>query len=166
MESGVEPAFRGRKLFSRFVLANVLWTVLRYPTRPIWFFACFVHPSAYVSCIRHAPELWPRPGEEAPASMTGLMQSVVEAFHMTPTDRPGVFQVGWITRGAHAPGRVCPEAAWYMDRNPGYLDGHGLLTVMPVSLNHLAAAALSVARSRLARLFAYPAISNAPVGST
>ena len=56
----------------------------------------------------------------------------------------GVYRIGWITRDDRAPRQISDEATRYMRANPGYRLGHGLFTVIPVSMGRVMRAGLSV----------------------
>ena len=130
MEVAAEPAYRGINFAGPFIALSVLRLAVRFPGVPRYFFACFVHPSAYVSLCRHAPRVWPHPGVETPPHIEALMSGLERRFHLERVGE-GTVKVGWIARGACAsPRRLSPEARFYLEHNPGYVRGEGLMTVL------------------------------------
>src|SRR6185312_9444529 len=82
----------------------------------------------------------------------GFMKQLAESFHLEVVDRarPLVRIVGWRTRDSdveQAYWLQCdkPAARFFLDQNPDYGEGHGLLTLVPLD-----AASLGGMLSRLA----------------
>jgi hypothetical protein len=144
MEIAAEKAWRRRSFAGPFVTRTLIALTLRYAGLPRYLFACFVHPSAYVSICRHSAEVWPRPEAPTPPRMQALMHSLTRQFGLTVHD--GIAEVGWIAKGDCSPKRIDPLAAYYLARNPGYVNGQGLMTVLPVNVPRLAQGMLGFGR--------------------
>ncbi|MCA9537390.1 MAG: hypothetical protein KC620_00800 [Myxococcales bacterium] len=133
MEISAEPAFRHASFAGRFIASQAVSLSLRYPGRPRYLFACFVHPSAYVSLCRHAPRVWPHPERPTPPHIEALLLSLQRQFKLRPVGE-GLVDVGWIARpDGRSHRRLSPEARFYLARNPGYVHGHGLMTLVDLS---------------------------------
>ncbi len=128
MEIAAEPAFRKQRFAAKFICLEALRLAARYPGVPRYFLACFVHPSAYVSLVRHVSAVWPNPDGPTPPRIEALMHSLDRAFDLKVRD--GIARVGWIARGDRRPKTLSREAAFYLERNPGYGRGEGLMTVI------------------------------------
>jgi hypothetical protein len=114
-----------------------LW--LRAPRRRWCIFAALTHPSSYTFLSHYAPVIWPQPGKATPPEIQKQMEELADAFELERVDEsnPMVRRVNWITRET-------PEERlrWefsrrattrlYMRANPGYVEGHGLVTLIPV----------------------------------
>lgn len=148
-EVAAEKGWRRRGFAGPFVAQTLTAFRMRYLALPAYFFACFVHPSAYVSLCRHAPEVWPRPDRETPVKMRALLHSLTRQFDIEARD--GIAQVGWISRGDSAPKTLDPLAEYYLQRNPGYVHGQGLMTVLPLRSVGLAVGIAHMARHRWQR---------------
>lgn len=148
-EIAAEKAWRRRSFAGPFIAKTLVRLAARHPNLPRYMFACFVHPSAYVALCRHTPEVWPRPGRETPPRVQALMHSLTRQFGIEAQD--GIARVGWIARADPVPRRLDPLAAFYLARNPRYVDGMGLVTVMPLSGPTLARGIAHYVRARLGR---------------
>lgn len=133
MEIAAEPAFRRVNFAGPFIVGGAWRLAARHPGVPRYFFACFVHPSAYVSLCRHAPRVWPHPDGETPPHIEALLLGLRRRFDLKPSGE-GSVHVGWIARGCvRPPRRLSPEAEFYLARNPGYARGEGLPTIIDFS---------------------------------
>jgi len=152
---GMLPAFRRRSLFGAFVAEQLLRVRARYPLRPIYGFAAPVHPSSYRMFAGYAPGLWPRAGARTPPEVQAVLEGLAAQFGLTEDPaHPGVCHVGWTTiqdegeteawaSSAHA------AARFYVEQNPRYREGYGLLTVVPVRLGWIAKAVARLGGKRL-----------------
>ena len=156
METGTEKAWRRSSSSGPFIFRELLRLCVRYPRHRRLLVASLVHPSPYVAMHRHAPEMWPTPRQPTPPHIAALLGELAEMFQMTPAARSGIVKVGWVTRDACAPRRISPEAAFFTARNPDYLRGEGMVTMIPLSLGHIVQGAASYARYRLRRLAGGP----------
>lgn len=139
-EVGLLREYRGQTRFARFFIRETLGLLLRAPGRPIFGLSCATSPGTYRTLARHAHEVWPHWSRETPPSLVALMDELAAKFHLHPVDadRPGVYHVGWQTRESEAEvlrWRTSPNLAsrFYLERNPGYGEGHGLLVLVPMS---------------------------------
>lgn len=151
METGFEPAYRNATVYGRFAMGCFARARAHAGRRPIYFLCSPIHPSSFVTITRSAPRAWTVPGADAATGR--LITALARTLGMKPVDgRPGVYHVGWVTRPGPTPRRISPEAAFYLEANPGYTEGHGLLTVVPVTAGGIARAALRLAARRVSRL--------------
>ncbi|MDC0711408.1 cyclic nucleotide-binding domain-containing protein [Stigmatella sp. ncwal1] len=153
-EAGSLRAYRGGNVNARFWMERVVRYVLGHPGRRVFYLGALVHPSSYSLFARHCGEVWPRPGKETPPALLSFMAALASEFGLEPVDpaRPLVRQVGWCTREPEVESEYwkhCdkPEVRYFLESNPGYGEGHGLVTVVPITLDNL----LSITRSLLGR---------------
>lgn len=154
-EAGLRRAYRGNSSTAGFAFSNVLQARFEY-SGPTFYLGCLVHPSSYTIFGNNAPTVWPAPGVEIPEDLFDLMMHLGEEFHLEMVDpaRPLVRKVGWITRDTEAERRywrTCdrPAARFYIEQNPGYTQGHGLLTLMPLDAATAAKTAVQLGTSRI-----------------
>lgn len=139
-EMGKLPAYR-RDANGRLMIAEVLRACLRYPGARKAFLGCLVHPSAYLALARVAPEIYPRPEAPTPAPIARVMAELAASFGLERVEEAGEHdrrEVGWITRESLADrrawaARADAEARFYLRANPGYREGQGLVTFVPIS---------------------------------
>lgn len=143
-EVGLARRFRGASPFVRFVLKQAVRLWLQNIGRPKLVFACPVHPSSFWGLTRRSPCSWPRPGVETPPVITETMHSLADRFGLEQTDaaRPGVREVGWITRMTdadreHWATHTASEVQFYRSQNPHYEQGQGLLLLLPLDLRQI-----------------------------
>ncbi|HET8745623.1 MAG TPA: hypothetical protein VFM98_08460 [Ramlibacter sp.] len=164
MEAGTLPQWRGRDLIMVNNCLRLLRLWLQAPRRDWCIFAALTHPSSYTFLSHYAPVIWPRADQPTPPEVQRQMEELADAFGLERVDPadPMVREVKWITRETeqdrarwHASRR--PNARLYLRANPGYVRGHGLLTLIPMNGAILlrAAANFLVGRAgRLARILA------------
>lgn len=154
-EAGLRRAYRGNASTAGFALSNILKTHWEY-SGPLFYLGCLVHPSSYSLMANHVPTVWPGQGVEIPEDIFDLMMRLGEEFHLDMVDpqRPLVRHVGWITRDTEAERRywqTCdfPVARFYLEQNPGYVEGHGLLTLVPLGAREAVKTVWNSGTSRL-----------------
>lgn len=154
-EAGLRRPYRGNSSPSSFLLSWLLKKRWEFPGAQ-YYLGCLVHPSSYAGFARAAATLWPAPGVEVPEDLRALMLELAEEFHLPLVDpaRPLVRQVGWITRDTEAERRYwqqCELAAprFYIEQNPTYGQGHGLLTLVPLDAASLTRSTVNWGAARL-----------------
>lgn len=140
-EAGLLSAYRGNNATMSFGLERVLRYMLAHPGRPALYLGSLVHPSSYAMLSRYADCVYPSPAAETPADIAALMRDLAGEFHLEQVDEanPLVYKVGWqtidsATDRARWQASANPAVQYFVDANPGFAEGHGLLTVVPVSL--------------------------------
>lgn len=154
-EAGLRRAYRGNASTAGFAITNLLKTRWDF-SGPLFYLGCLVHPSSYSIFANNAPAVWPAAGGEIPPELFDLMMRLGEEFHLEMVDpaRPLVRKVGWITRDTEAERRYwqtsdLPAARFYIEQNPGYVQGNGLLTLLPMDLLSTAKMVIHSGTSRL-----------------
>ncbi|HYH94908.1 cyclic nucleotide-binding domain-containing protein [Hyalangium sp.] len=149
-EAGSLRAYRGSNVNARFGLSLALRYLLKNPGRRAYYLGSLVHPSSYAVFARYCGEVWPRQGAQTPPELQSFMEELAAEFGLEKVDaaRPLVRKVGWKTRETEAEREYwqhCdkPAARFFIEANPGYVNGDGLVTVVPAT----AANILSVIRA-------------------
>lgn len=140
-ETGTLRQYRGANLVGGFFAERVIRYVAAHPLRRLYFLGSLVHPSSYGQLVRYVDGVWPREGVETPAEILGLMTTLGDAFGLDRVahDNALVRKVGWQTidsRTDRAYWERCdkPGVVFFLRENPGYEEGHGLLTLAPLTL--------------------------------
>ncbi|WP_437534905.1 hypothetical protein WME79_11880 [Sorangium sp. So ce726] len=140
-EAGMLSAYRGGNVNAPFAIERVLRYMAAHPGRRMMLLSTLVHPSSYAQISRYADRVYPSPAAETPADIAGLMRDLAEEFHLDRVDEanPMIYKVGWRTIDssrdrARWQASENPSVRYFVEANPGFAEGHGLLTVVPVTL--------------------------------
>lgn len=138
-EAGTLREYRGGNVNARFGLSLALRYMLKNPGRKVYYLGSLVHPSSYAVFVKYCGEVWPRREVQTPPELQSFMEELAAEFGLEKVDaaRPLVRKVGWKTRETEAEREYwqhCdkPAARYFIEANPGYVDGNGLVTVVPV----------------------------------
>lgn len=166
-EAGSLRAYRGGNTNTRFGLTLILRYLLRHPGRPAYYLGALVHPSSYALLAKYCDELWPRHEQPVPLRLRDFLAELGTEFGLAPVDarNPLLRHVGWRTRESEVEQdywRQCDKrsARYFLETNPGYTLGHGLLTLAPVTMGNVLSV-LRVMSGRVLRKPVEPAIKLA-----
>lgn len=139
-EAGTLREYRGGNVNARFGLSLALRYMLKNPGRKLYYLGSLVHPSSYSQFVKYCGEVWPRREVQTPPELQFFMEELAAEFGLEKVDpaRPLVRKVGWRTRETEAEREYwqhCDKAAarYFIEANPGYVEGHGLVTVVPTT---------------------------------
>lgn len=173
-EAGSLRQFRGGNTNISFLFKQILRVYLEDRSRPLYYLGCLVHPSSYALIAKFADEVWPHPSRELPADLGAFMCDLGGEFGLERVSKsnPLLRDVGWKTRDAEAEQnywRTCdkPAARFFVQANPGYGEGHGMLTLVPLDGPVLTEGARRIAADRAQRWGSSAAahIHRMPVGA-
>jgi hypothetical protein len=160
MEAGTLREARGRDATMVFGLLRLMRIWLRYPLRRVYMFAALTHPSSYTFLSRYVPGIWPHADRHpVPQQVMARMEELAEDFGLERVDpeNPLVRQVNWVTiesdeeraRWQTSPRR---DTRFYIAQNPGYGEGHGLVSLLPLTMTALSRALARFVTWRASRL--------------
>jgi hypothetical protein len=158
-EVGTLRKYRGANILVGFFAERVIRYLAAHPLRPLYFLGSLVHPSSYGQFVRYADDaVWPREGVETPADLLELLGTLGDVFGLDRVDPANalVRKVGWQTidsPGDRAYWERCdrPGVQFFLRENPGYVDGHGLLTLVPLTAGTVTRGLARYARARTER---------------
>ena len=141
MEAGTLPSARGRDLTMVYGLMRLLRIWLAHPLQRVCIFAALTHPSSYTFLARYAPVIFPHTSvDEVPPSVMGQMEALAEGFGLERVDdeNPLLRKVDWVTLESESDrlrwqNSSREDTKFYIANNPGYPEGHGLVTLIPVT---------------------------------
>jgi CRP-like cAMP-binding protein len=143
-EAGTMRSYRGGNTNTRFGLKLVLPYLLRHPGRRIYYLGSLVHPSSYCLFAKLFDVIWPSARHPPPPAVLAFMDALANSFGLerVTADNPLTRQVHWITRDSEAERnywRNCnkPAARFFIEANPGYGEGDGLVTLVKVDTHNL-----------------------------
>nr|WP_174506403.1 hypothetical protein [Acinetobacter sp. Marseille-Q1620] len=146
MEAGFMPKFRsGNNQFHFFALLKVIEFIISHPNRKIYFLGSLVHPSSYVALTNLSKQVWPTMATPLPnEEIKTIVNRLSDLFDLTPVEssNPHVVKVGWKTRetenSRHEWSNITKSSAqFYLQQNPDYKEGHGLITILPINMKNV-----------------------------
>lgn len=155
---GFRPEARGRSLaasfFTPYILRAIAGAALR--GRLCVIAAAPVSPAMYLSLTRAFAEVHPSVrGPDAEQAQRAL-DDLRGIFDLPRGSTPGSARIGWVSRltpreWARIRTDPDPELAFYLERNPRFADGEGLLFYAPLHARNIVAGLRRVARTRRRR---------------
>ncbi len=143
-EAGTLRDYRGNNNSVRIGVNYALRYWLTHPNRAIFYLGTLVHPSSYMGLAKYAEIVWPNRAQPVPPDLATFMHELADVFGVQPVDpqKPLVVHVGWRTIDTEVERtywRNCdkPMAHFFVQENPSYSEGHGLMTLVPVSSGSL-----------------------------
>ncbi|HEX2547027.1 MAG TPA: hypothetical protein VHL79_19245 [Ramlibacter sp.] len=141
MEAGTLPEARGQDLTMVRALVRLIAVWLAAPWRRTCIFAALTHPSSYTFLAHYAPVIWPHVDRKPiPPEVLREMEHLAAAFELERISEgnPLLRRVEWITRESEEDRQRWRrsqrrDTRFYLRANPGYTEGHGLLTYIPVN---------------------------------
>ena len=157
-ENGVLPAYRCHWTNTFIMIKEGLRLKMRYPFRKAYYLGCFVYPVIYSIFARYAHKFYPNPNYEIPPTVEQQLYILADCFHLPKVDAANklIRQVGWVTRDT----ATCCERLqnskrksiqFYLQQNPNYAKGNGLLTLFPLTYKNILLSIGNVLRAKLKR---------------
>jgi CRP-like cAMP-binding protein len=157
-EAGTLRAYRGRNANATFGIQRGLAYMATYPTRPIYYLGALVHPSSYGLFAKYFDTVWPSVQTPPPPDIVAFMDDLATSFGLerVSPDDPLTRKVGWQTLDSEVERSYWRQskrasARFFIERNPGYGSGDGLVTLVPVSPVAMRRFVSRVAAERVAR---------------
>lgn len=161
--AGALRNYRGHDSSIGFALRQALRCKVRNPTRPIFYLGALLHPTSYLICAKYGDVIWPNYRQPLPPDIKALMVELSTTFgyNVAQPDNPLVVQLGSSTRETEEEQRywrTCdkPEARFFVQNNPNYSAGYGLLTLAPINAGTLLRVCGRIARDRVRRRLGPP----------
>jgi hypothetical protein len=139
-EVGLLPGYRQRDANLSFWLLEALRFKLLHPGKQVYFFYVPVSPSFYAMVARYAHPVYPIHNGDIPSPILTLMIDLAQQFGLKQADEgnPLIRKVGWITKATDREKDFWqrssnPHIRFYIDANPRFTEGNGLLTLIPLT---------------------------------
>jgi len=159
-EVGLLPEYRRGTRMGWFLARECIHCILRSPGRSVYGLSCATNPATYRTLAKHTDQVWPHWQQPTPDDVQQLMTELAEQFQLRSVDddRPGVYHVGWQTRQSEDEAlgwKNCqhPASRLYIDRNPDYAEGQGLLVLVPLTRLGLVRTCMRLIETKLRRRF-------------
>lgn len=160
-ETGLLRAYRGRAPIFQILVKEIWKFVLRHGLPNGYFVATPIHPVPYVIAERSIAEMYPRPETALSQKNLDTLKNIARILRIDPqTGGPDdifLAKVGWKVRSnqSHKQKVECskvPACRFYLDNNPGYTEGQGMLLVAPATLRNGFKTAIRSLRRRRKRI--------------
>ena len=142
-EVGLLPEYRQRDADLSFWLMEATKFKLLHPTKQVYFLYAPVSPSFYAMVARYAYKVYPRHDLNIPSPTMRLMTHLAQQFGLKQAEErnPLIRKVGWITKATDQEksfwqSTINPHIRFYIDTNPSFIEGNGLLTLIPVTITN------------------------------
>lgn len=138
-EIAVSRDQRGRALSKNFIAIEFLRHLFLHPFRKTYFLSAYVHPASYRMAAGTFWKLYPSWRRPTPPEIEHLMNQLADALEYARNDeRPWTRKVGWIPREddkhrAHWQAHPNADIRYFLERNPNYPRGDGLLSITPIT---------------------------------
>lgn len=155
-QAGILPAYRGEGSTFAFGFRQAIRYKLMHPLERVYFFCTPIHPSSFHLLSRQFHEIYPSHRKPTPPAIQALMGNLADAFGecRVNSDDPDILQVGWITLDSTEETTFWqtnsnPDIQFFLKVNPGYRQGHGLRTLVPLTLGNLCSTVVPFAKRKL-----------------
>ncbi|MFN8487408.1 MAG: cyclic nucleotide-binding domain-containing protein [Caldilineaceae bacterium] len=159
-EAGALRDYRGHNSLIGVALRQVLRYKLTHPLRPMLYLGMLLHPTSYMFFTKYGEEVWPNYKQPMPPAIKELLADLSKTFsiHAAQPGNPLVAYVGVSTQETEEERlywRTCdkPEARFFVETNPNYSNGYGLLTLAPINIQAILRGIGRFARDRAQRQF-------------
>lgn len=141
VETGMIREYRKQgNVFSFFFKEAIKYKVL-HPFKKSYLFCTLIHPSSYHLISKYFFHYYPNKNIVTPSDILELMNQIADSFQEVkiPDSTTGVRNVGRITRQTPEEQREWamspePDTRFFLKMNPDYNKGHGLMTLVPMSI--------------------------------
>ena len=137
-EVGILPAYRGNNATLRILIWECFKSYFKFGRRESFFLATPIHPNPYCLAARQMYEMYPHPNRKTPQNVVQVLEKLSEALGLESRSEENVFlkKVGWIVRNRPMNKKKCHGtsnefAQFYLQQNPNYAKGDGLMMLIP-----------------------------------
>jgi len=161
-EGGFLEEYRHHHSSQRLILKEVVLLRIRHPFAPLYTLSCFISPVMYYVAVKDCYRLYPNRRLTTPERIFTIMQQLSEEFQLAEMDEryPYMRNVGWVVRYsaekmASLSRTANKDIRFFLEQNPRYHEGYGLLTMMPVTTLNVVLSAINFLLSLLGIKFKF-----------
>lgn len=141
-EAGLVPECRHKNADIYFWFKEAMKFKIFHPNKEVFYLVCPVNPSVYARFAKYIYKIYPKNNCITPPHIKNLMMQLADEFGLKKVDHPLVRKVGWITQTTEEEKlfwKSCnnPHVRFYIDLNPDFNKGNGVLTLMPLTFLNL-----------------------------
>lgn len=143
-EAGILRAYRECNQTLCFAFVEGIKYRLLHPFTPLYYLGSFVHPCVLYMFSHYFGQCYPLPKQDISPRRKAMMSELADAFGLEEVEGQSwlVRRVGWVTRQSEADSHFWQDnpdivVQFYIHTNPGYGQGNGLLTLVPLSFSNV-----------------------------
>jgi hypothetical protein len=141
-EAGLVPEYRHKNAEIYFWFKDAMKFKIFHPNKEVFYLTCPVNPSVYARFAKYIFKVYPKYNCIIHPYIENLMMQSADEFGLKKVDHPFVRKVGWITQTTEEEKlfwQNCnnPHIRFYIDLNPDFNKGNGVLTFMPLTFLNL-----------------------------
>lgn len=144
VETGILRDYRRQGNASSFFLTEAIKYKAVHPFKKSYLFCTLVHPSSYHLISTFFFRFYPNFRYATPSNVLDSMDQMADAFHEVPSSNgdPSLREVGWVTRQtvkeqSEWAGSNDPDTCFFLEKNPDYHKGIGLMTLAPLDMRNI-----------------------------
>ncbi|MHA1730686.1 MAG: hypothetical protein ACTSU5_02030 [Promethearchaeota archaeon] len=152
----VDPKFRGRAVIQNSVVREVLKVKLRHPFRKFYTWDDAISYRSYLLTLSSVPVVYPSPGRKIPPDVAEIRDHLGRKYYGNLYDPDsGTVRKDCRRVKEHVETLTAAELEderiqYYLEKNPGYQRGDGLLVVIPATLRVFLGFALAAKKKKRA----------------
>ena len=139
-EAGLVPEYRHKNADISFWLKEAIKFKILYPSKEVYYLVSPVNPSVYARLAKYIYKVYPKYNSVILSEVEKLMMRLADEFglEMVDENNPLIRKVGWITQAtdeekAFWQSSKNPHLRFYINSNPDFDEGNGLLTLVPLT---------------------------------
>nr|AAU82857.1 conserved hypothetical protein [uncultured archaeon GZfos1D1] len=143
-EAGLVPEYRHKNADISFWLKEAIKFKILYPSKEVYYLVSPINPSVYARLAKYIYKVYPKYNSVIPPDVEKLMMRLAGEFglEMVDENNPLIRKVGWITQATDEEktfwqSSTDPHVRFYIDSNPDFNKGNGLLTLVPLTFLNL-----------------------------
>lgn len=140
--SGLLPKYRGQSNVQKIGFVEAFRYAASHPLRKIFYLGPLIHPSSYAVACKVSNKVYPSLKQpEVPKKYFDLMVTVADilGFEKVEGESPLIrdTKITTLEDENYVPKRISNRAKFFMDLNPNYTEGYGLVTMVPMSFKNV-----------------------------
>ncbi len=139
-EAGLVPEYRHKNADISFWFKEAIKFKIFHPSKEVYYLVSPINPSVYARLAKYIYKVYPKYNSVIPSEVEKLMMRLADEFglEMVDENNPLIRKVGWITQAtdeekAFWQSSKNPHLRFYINSNPDFNKGNGLLTFVPLT---------------------------------
>lgn len=139
--SGILPEHRGKSNVQRVGFLEAFKYAALNPLRNIYYLGPLIHPSSYAAACKVSSKVYPSLKNKVPKKYFDLMVTVSDVLGLERVEGESLLvrdiKVKTIEKDEYKPFRISNRAKYFMELNPNYKKGYGLITFAPMDFKNV-----------------------------